>query len=158
VIRELQVDIDADALTVGGVPCLTQASVVSAIRSVADKLEAADARALSVTQFRMLAQGFEELESGPPAVPGRRRGIFGWRRRRDVSTTVYVLEVGCYEQRYIAGVYANPEAATSAHAPERPAYRIRDTYEWSGPDDDGMYHFDADWDDAASVIPYEVHE
>ena len=82
---------------------------------------------------------------------------------------VYVLETGCYDQRWIEGVYATPEAAMAAHSPKRPndyrGERGREygkaagkpwSYEWSGPNKSGGWHFGADWDDAAHITPYEI--
>lgn len=91
--------------------------------------------------------------------------------RKDVlvKPVVYLLETGCYEDRYVSGVYATPEAAMKAWSPTRPdgsrgvygreyGKRAGDPwpYEWSGPDEDGHYTFGADWEDAATIMPYEV--
>lgn len=78
---------------------------------------------------------------------------------------VYVLEVGCYEERYIAGVFATAELAMEQHAPKRSddyrGIKIRESgerwsYEWSGPDEEGGHRFGADWEDSADVTRYEV--
>lgn len=79
---------------------------------------------------------------------------------------IYILEVGCYEDSYIRGVFSTPEKAMAAWHPERgvgingaplsPSH----TYTWgSWEEDDGVdREFDADWGDAASVREYEVDE
>lgn len=77
---------------------------------------------------------------------------------------IYVLEVGCYEQAYIAGVYATPEAAMAAHQPEKKPSNVgpyagqqrrEHTYTWGERHEFG-WSFDADWDDAAHISEYEV--
>ena len=68
-----------------------------------------------------------------------------------LPSVVYLLEVGCYDEAYIKGVYASPEAAIAAHTPNRSS-----GHEWSGPDEQGCYSFSGEWNDHASVRPYEV--
>ena len=67
--RVVQIDLEADAVAVGGVQCFTKQSVVSALRAVATRLEREDARAISVEQFNVVADTFEAF----PDAPG------GWR-------------------------------------------------------------------------------
>lgn len=89
--------------------------------------------------------------------------------RGSPTQVVYLLEVGCYEQAYVRGVYATAEAAMAAHKPPRSEgsrgvlgheYGQRAgtpwSYEWSGPSEDGSYSFAADWDDAASITRWEI--
>lgn len=82
---------------------------------------------------------------------------------------VYLLYTGCYEDRGVVGVYATPDAAMAAHQPEQPADHrgVRGneygrwagtpwSYEWKKDEDGESWHFDADWDDSASVEVEEV--
>lgn len=82
---------------------------------------------------------------------------------------VYLLEVGCYDDRHVVGVFLGADAAMAAHSPERPrdyrGVRGREygkgaglpwSYEWSGPDERGCFSFGADWNDAADITPYDV--
>lgn len=69
---------------------------------------------------------------------------------------VYVLEVGCYENEFIEGVYATPESAMAAHQPERNKWHSPGhSYTWRERDGDTWY-FGADWGDAATITEYEV--
>lgn len=77
---------------------------------------------------------------------------------------VYVLETGVYDGCYVFGVYSSPEAAMARHSPQRPpvvptrygVYKYEHQYEWKGPDQNGFYHFDADWEDHATITVYEL--
>ena len=81
---------------------------------------------------------------------------------------VYLLETGCYEDRWVEGVYATPEAAMAAHSPKRPedhrgvmGHEYREwagrpwSYEWAETDD-GKWSFGADWDHPATIRVFEV--
>ncbi len=80
---------------------------------------------------------------------------------------VYVVETGCYDSRFVSGVYASPEAAMAAHPIpadykypnppsaanlSRPTGWTRDTYA----DDTVSWSNGLDWDNAASIEEYEV--
>lgn len=80
---------------------------------------------------------------------------------------MYVLEVGCYEQSAVAGVFSTPERAMAAHSPTKPSspvfFRPRnadDSYTWSPEEpEEGFplrWLFDADWDDYACVTEMEL--
>lgn len=92
---------------------------------------------------------------------------------------VYVLEIGCYDERHIAGVYETVESAMAAHSPEKPPapepkicgrrydettgettliysppITSRQTYTWSR-QDDGSWWFDESLD-CAWITEHEV--
>jgi len=79
---------------------------------------------------------------------------------------VYILETGCYEDRYTHGIYSTPEKAMAAWHPDpsKSWHSAGYSYTWGGrekDDDDGVdygWEFDADWEDAARVREYEVDE
>jgi len=66
--RVVQIDLEADAVEVGGVQCFTKQSVVSALRTVAKRLEREDASAISVAQFNVVADTFEGFPDAPRSV------------------------------------------------------------------------------------------
>ena len=82
---------------------------------------------------------------------------------------VYVLTMGCYEDRYILGVYATAQLAMKAcevrlhtrgstyqandGSGERPLVDMR----WRA-NGDSTWVNDGDWDDAAMVEQYEVED
>ena len=75
------------------------------------------------------------------------------------GNTIWVLQVGCYEQEYIQGVYASPEAAISdcpipSNIPQR--YFLR-TDGWKQRDD-GSWGNGLDYDYAANITPFEIQE
>lgn len=76
------------------------------------------------------------------------------------SRKVYVVEVGCYSDRYIAGVYSTPEAAMAAHPiPER--MHRSDTIEgrepeWKKDPESESWSNGLDWGSAASIDAYEL--
>lgn len=61
--------------------------------------------------------------------------------------TVYVLEMGCYEDRHVVGVYSTPELAMGD------AKGV-----WTLAEYGGMLSWqnDLDWDDSATVTGYAV--
>lgn len=81
---------------------------------------------------------------------------------------MYVLEVGCYEQSAVAGVFSTPERAMAAHSPTKPSSLADDSYTWNADDsytwspeepEEGFplrWLFDADWDDYACVTEMEL--
>jgi len=74
---------------------------------------------------------------------------------------VYLVEMGCYDSAYIAGVYATPEAAMAAH-PVRAAIAYPNgsaSHERPGgwqKRSDGTWSNGLDWDYAGDITKYEV--
>ena len=83
---------------------------------------------------------------------------------------VYVLETGCYSDKYVVGVFATPEAAMAAR-PVRPNAQKASWVDKVGWREDAS-HFDedgyggrlptwsngCDWSDLACIEEYEVQE
>lgn len=76
---------------------------------------------------------------------------------------VWVAESGCYEQRYISGVYATAEAAMADHPLPRtiPADFKPTAADYSRPggwvqSDDGSWDNGLDWDDSVTIYPMDV--
>lgn len=78
----------------------------------------------------------------------------------EAKTRVYVVERGCYNDAYIAGVYATAEAAMLAHPVLREPNHLRPaTYERAGgwrSISPREWSNGLDWEDAATIIEYEV--
>jgi len=80
-----------------------------------------------------------------------------------VGRTVWLVEVGCYEEAYISGVYATVEAAIAAHPPARvipPDFVSSSSYSarpggWRKISEE-RWSNGLDWDDAASAYAYVI--
>ena len=72
--------------------------------------------------------------------------------------TVWVLQSGLYSDMTVQGVYSTPQKGMDAWQPINPQSERSEnhTYTWSGPNKNGLYDFDADWEDSATLYPYEV--
>ncbi len=74
---------------------------------------------------------------------------------------VYVVEKGLYEQRFVSGVYASPQAAMRANPPGREGKR-GDFQKGSAERPGGWQETDhgwdngLDWEEAASISEFEV--
>lgn len=82
---------------------------------------------------------------------------------------VYTLEMGCYSDRFLCGVYASLDDAKAAAAPKRPFTGRRgrgqlqpEEHEWEPqePAEVGArvteWHNNGDWDDAATISEWEL--
>lgn len=75
-----------------------------------------------------------------------------------MAEKVYVVETGCYDSKFISGVYASPEVAMAAHPPsERSGAVVTRPGGWHKTNDTTWYN-GLDWDDAATIWEYEVLE
>lgn len=66
--------------------------------------------------------------------------------------TVWIVEVGCYDERYIQGVYSSPEAAIAANPlPTHDRVTVTRPGGWAKVEQDEWVEWDngLDWDDAA---------
>lgn len=71
---------------------------------------------------------------------------------------VYLLETGLYESTCIRGIFATPEQAMATWHPKERVYSRDDRvfrFEWVLNPVSGWI-FDADWDEAAQIIEFEV--
>lgn len=77
---------------------------------------------------------------------------------------VWLVDVGCYNSRYISGVYSSRDAALKANPiPEKPRYEHPNRPAGWQPDnaddpDNCEWSNGLDWDEAASAIPMEVED
>lgn len=73
---------------------------------------------------------------------------------------VYVVERGCYEERYVAGIYSSVEAALAAHPlPREGVNKGPGSAERPGgwqSTGDGRWSNGLDWDEAESITEMEV--
>jgi hypothetical protein len=68
---------------------------------------------------------------------------------------VYVVQSGCYDSEYIAGVYCSVEAAIAKHpVPAKDRNRVRDGG-WQK-DRWGVWSNGYDWDECDTITEYEV--
>lgn len=70
--------------------------------------------------------------------------------------TVWIVEVGCYEGRYVHGAYSSAEAAMAANPlPTRERVTVLRPGGWQR-DERGEWDNGLDWDDAARCYPLTI--
>jgi hypothetical protein len=76
----------------------------------------------------------------------------------DHGMKVYVLSSGKWDDRAVDGVFSTPELAMAAHHPEKPTPTDGYSYTWGHEAVPSEWVFDADWQDYADVVAFELDE